>query len=76
MQVNKGLLLLHVLECDAAGAPTHADAGDDGAAAAAAAAAAPPATATSALDALRVVEVCVARWNPNKGRLEAQVMGV
>jgi hypothetical protein len=37
---------------------------------------APAPTATSALERLRVVEVAVARWNPNKGRLEAQVMGV
>jgi hypothetical protein len=58
--VNKGLLVLHVLE----------EAGAD---------AAPPAggeTANGALERLRVVEVCVSRWNPNKGRLAAEIMGV
>ena len=61
-QVNKGLLLLHVLE-DAPGgdAPAPGAAGE---------------SASSALERLRVVEVCVSRWNPNKGRLEAEVMGV
>ena len=58
-QVNKGLLVLHVLEEAVAEA---APAGGE--------------TASSALERLRVVEVCVTRWNPNKGRLEAEVMGV
>ena len=61
-QVNKGLLLLHVLE-DAPGGDASAPgpAGE---------------SASGALERLRVVEVCVSRWNPNKGRLEAEVMGV
>ena len=57
--MNKGLLVLHVLEEAVAEA---APAGGE--------------TASSALERLRVVEVCVTRWNPNKGRLEAEVMGV
>ena len=61
LQVNKGLLVLHVLE-EAAGP---GDAPSGGAE-----------TANSAVERLRVVEVCVSRWNPNKGRLEAEVMGV
>ena len=58
--MNKGLLVLHVLE--EAGADAASPAGGE--------------TASSALERLRVVEVCVTRWNPNKGRLEAEVMGV
>ena len=57
--MNKGLLVLHVLE----------EASGDARLAAAQ-------TANAALERLRVVEVCVSRWNPNKGRLEAEIMGV
>ncbi len=81
-QVNKGLLVLHVMECEdtaaAAGAAGGAG-GESGRAAAAAVQAQPERpgdTAAAQLERLRVVEVTVARWNPNKGRLEAQVMGL
>jgi hypothetical protein len=81
-QVNKGLLVLHVMECEdtgaaAAGGESGSADGDSAAGAAAQAQPERPGdTAAAQLERLRVVEVTVARWNPNKGRLEAQVMGL
>ena len=74
--MNKGLLVLHVQQCDDAAPPPSLDVAAAAAACAGLEDGAEAACAASELERLRVVEVRVARWNPNKGRLEAQVMGV
>ena len=84
VQVNKGLLILHVVVADdgvpqpgasSVGAWMHSGAAAGGGGAHGRAGPPPPSAAAIALSRLRVIESEVTRFNPNKGRVEVTVLG-